>query len=83
MSIKRRTERMLGGNLPVSAPLQSYSKLDYMFEMHLVSYTETNQEEQEKRGLIKRYKFLSEKEGSCKTCKIIQYSNQTCKMFQQ
>ena len=54
MSIKRRTERMLGGNLPVSAPLQSYSKLDYMFEIHLVSYTEIIQEEQEKGGVNKK-----------------------------
>ena len=41
---------MLGDNLPVSAPLQSYSKLDYMFEIHLVTYTENIQEEQEKKG---------------------------------
>ena len=34
---------MLRGNLPVSSPLQSYSKLDYMFEIHLVTYTETIQ----------------------------------------
>ena len=43
---------MLGGNLPVAAPFQSCSKLDYMYEIHLVTYTETIQEEQKKRGLM-------------------------------
>ena len=43
---------MLGGNLPVSAPLQSYSKLDYVFEIHLITYIETIREELEKGGLI-------------------------------
>ena len=43
---------MLGGSLPVSAPLQSYSKLDDLFEIPFVTYTETNQEEQEK-GVLK------------------------------
>ena len=46
---------MLGGNLPVAAPFQSYSKLDYMYEIYLDTYTETIQEEQEKRGLINHF----------------------------
>ena len=36
---------MLGGNLSVSAPFESYSKLDCMYEILLVTYTETIQEE--------------------------------------
>ena len=44
---------MLGGNLPVSAPLQSYSKLDYTIEFHLVTYTVTILGEQKKRGINK------------------------------
>ena len=47
----RSTEQMLGGNLPVLAPLQNYSKLNYVFEIHLVTYTETIPEKQEKKGV--------------------------------
>ena len=50
-----RIERMLGGNLPFAAPFQSYSNLDFMYENHLVTYTETIQEEQEKGVLINQF----------------------------
>ena len=39
--------------MPVSAPLQSYSKHDYIFNIHLVTYTESIQENRKKRRFKK------------------------------
>ena len=45
---------MLGGNLPGAALFQN-SKLYYLYEIHLFTYTETIQEEQKKKGLMKQF----------------------------
>ena len=44
---------MLGGNLPVAAPIQSYSKINYLYEINLATYTLTIQEEYKKKRLNK------------------------------